>query len=476
MNETIIPLAADFAPATAEDWLSLVGKTLKGAGVETLLSVTADGLTIEPLYTAADATFTSEFHPAPRDGDRAWDIRAAVAHPECGSANSQVLEHLNGGASSILLRVGSGGAATASAEDLGQVLDGVVLELATVALDAGFIGPIAADWLATVAKAAPNALLAFHLDPLTAFATAGVSPGPIEAHLIASANVAARLAQPYPKASLFLASGKFVHEAGGTPAWELATALAAAVAYAKALVRAGLSQSDAFARIALGLTIDADAIGSTVKLRAARVLWSKLTAACGVDVPAKIEARSSDRMLTCADPWTNLIRLTSAAFAGAVGGADAMALANFTDALGLPSPLARRLARNTQLVLMEEANVGAVADPSAGAWAIETQTDELARAAWLHFTAIESAGGLVEALCAGTLANAAEAGRTNLKTAIAEKAIRVLGVTDFRNASPNAPEIDSAPMPSTSSPDPRLPGPDSHCPAMNPIRIEELAE
>ena len=475
MDETITPLAVDFAPATADDWLSLVGKTLKGAGVETLRSLTADGLTIEPLYTAADAKIAAKFHPAPRGGDRAWDIRAVVAHPESGPANSQVLEHLNGGASSILLRVGSGGAALASAEDLGRVLDGVVLELATIAIDAGFVGPVAADWLATVAKAAPNALLAFHLDPLTAFATAGVSPGPIEAHLIASANLAARVAQPYPKASLFLASGKFLHEAGGPAAWELATALAASVAYAKALVRAGLSHSDAFARIVLGLAIDADAIASTVKLRAARVLWSKVTAACDVDVPAKIEARSSDRMLTCADPWTNLIRLTSAAFAGAVGGADAMALANFTDALGLPSPLARRLARNTQLVLMEEANVGAVADPSAGAWAIDAQTDELARAAWGHFTAIESAGGLVEALRERMLANAAEAGRTSLRAAIAAKAIRVLGVTDFPNASPTAPEIDSAAQPSASGPEPRLPGPDSHCPAMNPVRIEELA-
>lgn len=475
MDETIIPLAADFTPAVAEDWLSLVGKTLKGAGVETLQCLTADGLTIEPLYTAANASLAAEFLPAPRGGDRAWDIRAVITHPECGSANSQILEHLAGGASSVLLRAGPGGAVVASVDDLERVLDGVVLELAPVAIDAGFMGPVAADWLGTVAKASPNALLAFHLDPLSAFAVSGVSPGPIEAHLIASANAAARLAQPYPKASLFLATGKFVHEAGGTPAWELAAALAASVAYAKALVRCGLSRSDAFARIVLGLAIDADAIASTVKLRAARVLWSKVTAACGVDVPARIEARSSDRMLTRADPWTNLIRLTSAAFAGAVGGADAMALANFTDALGLPSPLARRLARNTQLVLMEEAGVGAVADPSAGAWAIEAQTDGLARAAWVHFAAIEAAGGLIEALRSGMLAAATEAARTALTTAINERAIRVLGVTDFPNSNPTAPEVDVTPAVSADGPDTRLPGPDSQCPALTPIRIEELA-
>jgi methylmalonyl-CoA mutase len=221
-----------------------------------------------------------------------------------------------------------------------RVLDGVLLDVAPVALDAGFLGPKAADWLGAAAKGAPSAQLAFHLDPLSAFAETGVSPGPIEAHLISAATVAARLAEPYPKASLFLASGRTAHEAGGGEALELALAAAAALAYAKALTRAGLPVADAFERIVLGLTVDADYFLSLAKLRAARRVWARLAAACGAAAPARIEARSSGRMLTAADPWTNLIRLTAAAFAGAAGGADAIVLGAFTDALGAPTAFA----------------------------------------------------------------------------------------------------------------------------------------
>ncbi len=475
MDTEILALAAGFKPAEKADWLSLVEKTLKGAGVESLRGLTADGGVVEPLYTQSPH---ARFSPAPRTGDRPWDVRAVVAHPNPARANEQALEALSGGASSLLLRLdptGERGVAVGSAEGLGGVLDGVFTDLAPVALDAGFLGPTSADWLGGVAKASPSAPLAFNMDPLSAFARAGRSPGPIEAHVIAAAQVATRLADTYPRASLFLASGGVVHEAGGSPAWELAVALTCALAYARAMTRAGMAQDEAFGRIVLGVSADADALASIVKLRAARVLWDKITAACSVQGRARVEARSSDRMLTRADPWTNLVRLTSAGFAAAVGGADAVVLANFTDAIGLPSPLARRLARNTQLVLMEEAHVGAVADPAAGAWAIEAQTDDLARRAWLYITVIEAAGGIVEALRSGIVAEAVAASRAALEDAIAAKALRILGVTDFPDATPTAPEIDSAQVTPTVAPDPRRPGPDSHCRPLSPVRFEELA-
>jgi methylmalonyl-CoA mutase len=478
LHDTIIPLSTGFPAATAEDWLKLVGKTLKGAGLETLRSFTADGLSIEPLYADGPTDRVASFAPAPRSNDRPWDIRAVVDHPDPAHANAQILEHLSGGAGSVLLLIGDRGGrglVIGSVDGLARALAGVLTDLAPVALDAGFSGPACADWLGAIAKASPAAPIELHLDPLSAFAVTGASPGPIEAHLIAAANAAGRLAEPYPKASLFLARGAVVHEAGGTPAWELAFAAAAALAYSKALVRAGLSLPAAFGGIVLGLSVDADAVGSIAKLRAARVLWSRMTTACGSSSPARIEVRSSDRMLTRADPWTNLVRLTSAGFAGAVGGADTLALANFTDALGLPSPLARRLARNTQLILMEEAHLGTVSDPAAGAWALETQTDDLARAAWRHFTAIEAAGGLVEALRSGLIARKIGQARADLESAVRAKTIRILGVTDFPDSRPTAPEIETALASSAAGHDPRLPGPDSHCPPLTPVRLEELA-
>jgi methylmalonyl-CoA mutase len=232
---------------------------------------------------------------------------------------------------------------------------------------------------------------------------------------------------------------------------------------------------DAFARVVLGLTADADYFASIAKLRAARVLWAKVTAACGAQAAASLEVRTSGRMLTQADPWTNLVRLTAAGFAAAVGGADAIVLGAFTDALGLPTDFARRQARNTQLVLMEEANLGRVADPAGGAWYLETLTSDLARAAWERFQAIEAAGGLAAALESGLIAREVTAGRETLKADIAEGRTKIVGVTHFRNAEPAAVDVETAPAKASAAPSARLPGPDTTCPALAPIRLEDLA-
>jgi methylmalonyl-CoA mutase len=355
------------------------------------------------------------------------------------------------------------------------VLDGVLLDVAPVALDAGFLGPKAADWLGAAAKGAPAARLSFHLDPLSALATSGSSPGPIEAHLIAAAAVAAGLAETYPKASLFRASGRAAHEAGGGEALELGLAAAAALAYAKALVRAGLPMAQAWDRIVLGLAIDADAFLGLAKLRAARRIWARLAEACGADPEARIEARASGRMLTRADPWTNMIRLTAAAFAGAVGGADAVVLGAFTDAMGPPTAFARRQSRNIQLVLMEEASLGRVIDPAAGSGYVEALSDELARAGWAQLQAIEAAGGIVRALEAGWVADQVAANRAELAARLARREVKLVGVTDFAAEALKSAEV-ASPSPRTAdAPSPRLPGPDSHCAPLGPVRLEDLA-
>ena len=363
-----------------------------------------------------------------------------------------------------------------SADDMRQALEGVLLDIAPVGLNAGWLGPVAADWLAAAAKGSPMAPLALHLDPLSAFAISGVSPGPVESHVAAAAQTGARLMLPHPKASLFLAGGRVVHEAGGGAPLELAFAAAAAVTYAKALVGAGLSLQEAWDRIDLGLSIDAQAFVSIAKLRAARIIWQRLTSACGLtDVAAHIEAKSSLRMLTCADPWTNLVRQTTAGFAATVGGADRVLTGAFTDALGLPTAFARRLSRNTMLILLEEAHVGKVTDPLAGSWAIEALTQDMAEAAWSEFAAIEAAGGLTEALRAGLVANKVAAGYQALEAQLKSGQGRIVGVTDFVNDHPRAVETELRPPISVTAPDPRQPGADSHCPALLPVRLEALA-
>jgi methylmalonyl-CoA mutase len=463
-------IAHQFPPADPAAWRDLVAKTLGETPFASLQTTTVEGLAIEPLYPPPAAK------PLPArvfDAQRPWDVRAFSAHPDPRRANAEILADLEGGAASVLLRLdpsGRRGLAVGSAEHLARALQGVIVELAPVALDAGFLGPRAADWLGAFAKASPGARLSFHMDPLSALAEDGESPGPAEAHLVNAATVGFRLAETYPLAQLFLASGRVVHEAGGGEALELAFAASAAIAYAKALTRAGMSPREAFGRITLGLAADADYFLTIAKLRAARAVFARLASASGADPTARIEARSSRRMLTAKDAWTNMIRLTAAGFGAAVGGADAIVLGCFTDALGLPTEFARRQSRNAQLILMEEAHVGRVADPAAGSGYVESMTDQFARAAWAQMQAIESEGGLIRALESGLVARQVEAARA------ARPEPRIVGVTAFPPADDKAPGVERPNADPVDAPSTRLPGPDTRCPALAPIRFAQSFE
>jgi len=449
-------------PAGEDAWRALVAKTLGDKPFESLTKTTAEGLAIAPLYAAADKA--AAFPPRPFDDERPWDLRVTTAHSDPARANAELLADLEGGAASVIVQ------GHVSADALGRALKDIIVELAPVGLDAGFAGAKAADGLHVVAKASPGAKLNFNLDPLSAFAAAGVSPGPVESHLVNAANIAARHAQTYPQAQLFLASGRVAHEAGGGEALEVAVAAAAAIAYAKAMVRAGMPVGDAFARITLGLAADADYFLTLAKLRAARAVFARIATASGAAAQARIEARSSRRMLTGQDPWTNMIRLTAAGFGAAAGGADAVVLGTFTDALGLPTAFGRRQSRNAQLVLMEEAAIGRVADPAAGSGYIETLTDQIARAAWDRLQAIEAAGGLLAALETGVVARDVEA------AVAARGEPKILGVTAFPPTDQAPVDVETAAAASIDPGSARLPGPDSHCPALTPMRLSEKHE
>lgn len=454
------PSAEQFGHAA---WLKAAARSLKGADLENLVLRTVEGVEIRPLYDASGA-------PERLRSAVGWDIRARVSAADPAQTNALAHEALGGGCNSLLLD----GRFCASAQDMARALDGVVLEAAPVVLDAGFAGPMAAQWLADVARGSPAARLGLHLDPLSAFAEAGVSPGPIDAHLSRGAETAASLAPAYPEATLFLASGLTAHEAGGSPSQELGLMAAAALAYARALRAAGVPAHHALPRVVLGVAVDQQLLVSVAKLRAARRIWARIAGACGVAAPARIEARSSQRMLTAVDPWTNLLRLTLAGIAGAVGGADAMALGTFTDALGAPAERARRLARNTQLILAEEAHLGRAVDAMSGAWAIETLTDQLARQGWSCFQAIERQGGLVAALISGEFAAEIAAVRANREAAIAEATLPILGVTRFPDPEPLPVEVESWPEPAPAATG--IPGPDSKCPPLAPARVSAAAE
>lgn len=419
------------------EWREAAQKALKERPIEALMHLDADQLVTRPLYAGATGV-QPIFAPRPSDAEgRAWDVRTLVEGGDAKTVNAAVLTDLENGAASVLLR----GRVLSDSAPLGRALEGVALELAPVALDAGIDGPDAANALAVVAKGSPRAKLRFHLDPISAFAEAGGSPRSVEDHLSLAANTAARHAGAYPDATFFLASGRVAHEAGGSAAQELAFAAASVVSHVKAAVEAGLSVEAALRGTVVGLSVDAEYFDSLAKVRAMRLIWASLTQAFGVAAPAIIEARSSRRMLSARDPWPNLLRLTAAGFAGAVGGADVVVLDGFTRAAGVPDAFARRQARNTQLILMEEANLGRVDDPAAGSWYLDARTRDLAEAGWAEFQMIEAEGGLVEALKGSVVQPRIARARAVREAALNNGAAQIVGVTKYVDA-----DVRSAPV------------------------------
>jgi methylmalonyl-CoA mutase len=244
----------------------------------------------------------------------------------------------------------------------------------------------------------------------------------------------------------------------------LAFAAASAVAHVKAGVDAGLSSEAALRGTVIGLSVDAEYFDALAKVRAMRLIWRSLARAFGADVPAVIEARSSRRMLSARDPWPNLLRLTAAGFAGAVGGADVVVLDGFTRASGRPDAFARRQARNMQLVLMEEANLGRVDDPAAGAWYLDARTRDLAETGWTEFQRIEAEGGLLEALKGHVIQPRIARARAVREAALKSGAAQIVGVTKYVDA-------DVRPAPVEEDADAVSPAISRFCEPLTPIRF-----
>src|SRR6185295_18380568 len=229
-----------------------------------------------------------------------------------------------------------------------------------------------------------------------------------------------------------VADGRIIHNAGGSEAQELAFAIASAVEYLRVLEASGVTLDAARGMIYFRMAADAEQFLTIAKLRALRLLWARVEAACGLAPrAAHVAAETAWRMLTRRDPAVNMLRNTIAVAAAGLGGADSITVLPHTAALGLPDRFARRIARNTQLVLLAESNFAKVADPAAGAGAIEALTQGLCAAAWSLFQEIEAAGGAWSALESGLIQRQVAGMRAQRQKAVAERREALTGTSDF---------------------------------------------
>ena len=433
-----LSLARDFPAADAADWQALVQEALKGAPFASLRSSTYDGIVIEPFYgRAVDASVIPG-----RPQAEPWVVMQRIDLPDAKSANAQILEDLHNAATGLMLvfggAVGDYGYTLPPTEAaVAAALDGVHLD-AGITLELDFGPPsrqaagIIADYV-TAKGLAPSAVqIRFGFDPLGAMASRGLAPKPwTELARFVTGRIA-ELANQGFAGPFAVADGRPVHAAGGSEAQELAFVLGNAVAYLRAMEAAGIKLADARRYVFFRFAADQDQFLTIAKFRSLRKLWTRIEEACGLEPSrAIVTAETAWRMMTRRDPHGNIVRGTIAAFAAAVGGADAVTVLPFTAALGLPDGLARRIARNTQTILIEESNLHRVADPAAGSGAIEYLTDQLCTHAWSLFQDIERAGGAAKALESGLIQQAVAKVRAEREANVARRKDTVVGTSDF---------------------------------------------
>lgn len=447
-DPSVMELAADFPGVDAARWQDLAaavvnksrreGQEVDGPGAQEALSSTLPGgVTIQPIYWSGDGPaelglpgsmpFTRGL--GPRDPDQAWDVRQLFDDPDPVTTRRAVLADLEHGVTSVWVQVGADGVA---ASDLGEVLADVMLDLAPVAVSSTEDQADASEALLAVlrgSEAPPTAIRgSLGHDPIGAAAATGDAPelSPLAVAVTALANL--------PGVAAITIDTRIHHDAGATDQDEIALAVATGVDYLRHLTVEGVDLDEAFSRIDFRIAVTADQFAGIAKLRALRRLWARVGEAAGATEGvrgARIHAVTSWRMQTATDPWVNVLRDTLACFAAAAGGADAVTVLPYDTAVGLPTPFARRLARNTQHLLASESHVGRVADPAGGSWYVESLTEDFAQQAWAWFQQVDASGGVAAGLADGSIAARLSAARAERDQALATRAAPLTGTSTF---------------------------------------------
>ncbi|MGV0627506.1 methylmalonyl-CoA mutase small subunit [Mycolicibacter minnesotensis] len=418
-----------------------------------------DGFAIHALYTAIDGRpeqplpgrwpYVRGANPL-RDVNSGWKVAEVFPSGGPGAAadtNGAILGAMLDGVSALTLRVGDAGVPAA---ELRRVFDEVYLDLVPVLIEGAGAGDYttAADAMLQLVDALDpanrtNLSVDLGADPLTA--PLGGRPAPSIDEVLAVATRAAGL----PGVRAIAVNGPALHNLGAGATEELAGALAAAVSYLRLLTDAGLSVADAARQISFRIAADDDQFITIAKIRAARQLWARVTEVAGAPEAgaAIVHAETSLAMMTQRDPWVNMLRTTLAAFGAGVGGADTVLVWPFDAVIeggqpGTAATFSRRIARNTQLLLLEESHLGRVLDPAGGSWFVEDLTERLAQQAWRQFQQIEERGGFAaaEGYIGDLIAEVAQARAAD----VAHRRSAITGVNEY-------PNLDEAPLPASAT-------------------------
>ena len=433
------PTFNEFPPTPYEEWRKAVDKALKGAPFEKrLITKTYENIDLQPMYRQEDIEGLPHldglpgFAPYLRGATplgyvaHSWDIAQEMPYATPAAFNEALHADLTRGQNAVNLvldrptlagvdadqaeadDVGRGGLSISSVADLAQALDGVDLETTPLFIQASTSALTFTGLLAALVQQQGKSLTkvrgAIGMDPLGQLARDGRLPRDLDGIYEVMAKLTAWATAHAPQLQTITVQGSPYHNGGASTTQELAFALATAVEYLRALQARGLSVDEAAPRFRFSLSIGSNFFIEIARLRAARLLWTKIIQAFGGGEAAQkmsLHARTSAWNQTVYDPHVNLLRATTEAFSSAVGGCDSLHISPFDELLRVPDEFSRRVARNTHTVLREESHITRTVDPAGGSWYVENLTDAVARKTWEIFQEVEKLGGMAKALEAG---------------------------------------------------------------------------
>lgn len=464
-------LLNEFPASTPEEWRTAAEKLLKGAPFDKVMTrQTPEGIRLEPIFrkevleqlpaSGTQPGFDGYLRGTSAAGytEKAWEIAQELPYGTPSEFNAAARADLMRGqnALNVILdiatlkgldpdsakagEVGACGLSLACLKDIQAAFEEIIPDAISFHIRTGCsglsVGALFFAWLESKGVDLSTVKGSLGMDPIAVQAAAGLLPTSLGELLDEQAVLAAFCAKSAPGIKSVGVSTLPYHQAGGSSVEELGIALASGAAYLTELTERGLSVDDAAKQIRFSFAIGPNFFMEIAKLRAARVLWAQVVAGFGGSAEAQkitMHARTGLYNKTKKDPYVNMLRTTTEALSGVIGGVDSLCVGNFDEVTRLPDTFSRRISRNTQIILQEECELTAVVDPAGGSWAVEWLTNEISEKSWAFFQEIEKQGGVIPALENGFIFDSIAKTAKDVDNKLNQRRVSLVGTNVYPN-------------------------------------------
>jgi len=480
MSENSKAKSNEFAAATLEQWHKSAAKSAPGGDVSALNWVTPEGLTVKPLYTAADtaslpyADTLPGFEPFLRGPQatmyavRPWTIRQYAGFSTAEESNAFYRKALAAGGQGVSVAfdlathrgydsdhlrvtgdVGKAGVAIDSVEDMKILFDGIPLDKVSVSMTMnGAVLPVLAGYVVAAEEqgvSQDKLSGTIQNDILKEFMVRNTYIYPPEPSMKIIGDIIEYTASNMPKFNSISISGYHMQEAGANQALELAFTLADGKEYVKTAIAKGMDVDDFAGRLSFFWAVGMNFYLEIAKMRAARLLWCRIMKGFDAKNPKSLMLRTHSQTsgwsLTEQDPYNNVVRTTIEAMAAVFGGTQSLHTNSLDEAIALPTEFSARIARNTQLIIQEETHITNVIDPWAGSYLMESLTQDMADKAWAIIEEVDAMGGMTKAVDSGWAKLKIEASAAEKQARIDSGKDVIVGVNKYKLAKQDPIEI-----------------------------------